>query len=39
MNKFSFFLRSVVTGCAIVLAAASVADAAPKKSFKVAWSV
>src|SRR5690349_12076505 len=39
MNKFSFFLRSVVLGCAIVLAAAPAADAAPKKSFKVAWSI
>ncbi len=39
MNKFSFFLRSVVIGCAVVLAAAPAAEAAPKKSFKVAWSI
>ncbi len=39
MNKFAFFLRSVVVGCVIVLAAASAADAAPKKNFKVAWSI
>ncbi|MCS3452973.1 MULTISPECIES: putative urea ABC transporter substrate-binding protein [Bradyrhizobium] len=39
MNKFVFFLRSVVIGCAVALAAAPAADAAPKKSFKVAWSI
>lgn len=39
MHKFSFFLRSVVVGCAVALAAVSGADAAPKKSFKVAWSI
>ncbi len=39
MNKLSLFLRSGVIGCALMLAAASTADAAPKKSFKVAWSI
>ena len=39
MNKLAFFLRSVVIGCMVVLAAVSAADAAPKKSFKVAWSI
>ena len=39
MNKFSLFLRSVVIGCVVMLAAVSTVDAAPKKSFKVAWSI
>jgi NitT/TauT family transport system substrate-binding protein len=39
MNKFSSFLRFLLIGCAFAAAAVSPAEAAPKKSFKVAWSI
>lgn len=39
MNKFSSFLRVLLIGCALAAAAVSSSTAAPKKNFKVAWSI
>ena len=39
MNKLTSFLRSVVVASALTAAFTSIACAAPKKDFKVAWSI
>jgi NitT/TauT family transport system substrate-binding protein len=39
MNRFTSSLRFVALGCALAAMVVSTAEAAPKKSFKVAWSI
>lgn len=39
MNTFKSFVRSLAFASALAVAALSAADAAPKKDFKVAWSI
>jgi len=39
MNKLTSFLRSVAVASALTVALASAAYAAPKKDFKIAWSI
>ena len=39
MNKLTSFLRSVVVASALTAAFTSIACAAPKKDFKIAWSI
>jgi NitT/TauT family transport system substrate-binding protein len=39
MNRYVSSLRFVAVVCALALAVVSTADAAPKKNFKVAWSI
>ncbi len=39
MNTFKSFVRSVAFASALAVVAVSAADAAPKKDFKVAWSI
>src|ERR1700738_3175992 len=39
MNKLAKSVRFVMLGCVLAVAPVSVVEAAPKKSFKVAWSI